>query len=464
MKTLSQPALLFLLLAALVTTAPSQLSASDFKVGAAQVDITPAAGAPMAGYYSFRPVEGALDPLYAKAIVVEQDGARAAFVVLDLVTTTEPTVREARRLIAERCQLPAERVMISATHTHTGPALPRGSVMDELTKAGSPAGLQYANSLPELITKSVSDALAQLTPARASATVGQAPGVSFNRRVIGKDGKCIWQPAKIDPAVERPAGPVDPDLGLLVFDAVPPRPSPVAAYVNFAMHPTSLGASLRTSADYPGVLARLLREAKGADMVALFANGCCGNINHRDYLSGRPSRKTQEIGAALAEVALKSWPALQPVKTYAPRARSSSVTLQRPQFSPETIARAKDVGRRMFTEKLKTVEMAEAVCVLETLSRQDVPLVAEVQAIALSDDVAIVGLPGEIFVELGLALKAASPFKYTFIAELANGSIGYVPNRAAYPQGNYEVVSARGAEGSGERLEEEALKLLRALK
>ncbi len=88
------------------------------------------------------------------------------------------------------------------------------------------------------------------------------------------------------------------------------------------------------------------------------------------------------------------------------------------------------------------------------------PLEAEVQVIAFSDDLAIVALPGEIFVELGLAIKAASPFKHTFIAELANGSIGYVPNREAYPQGNYEVVSARGDAGSGEKLVETALKLL----
>ena len=73
-------------------------------------------------------------------------------------------------------------------------------------------------------------------------------------------------------------------------------------------------------------------------------------------------------------------------------------------------------------------------------------------------------LPGEIFVELGLAIKAASPFRYTLIAELANGSIGYIPNREAYPQGNYEVVSARGEAGSGEKLVDAALNLLRNLK
>lgn len=88
----------------------------------------------------------------------------------------------------------------------------------------------------------------------------------------------------------------------------------------------------------------------------------------------------------------------------------------------------------------------------------------EVQVIAFSSELAIVSLPGDIFVELGLALKKASPFPHTFIAELANGSIGYIPNRSAYAEGNYEVVSARCAEGSGEMVVEGAVKLLKELR
>lgn len=437
--------------------------AGEFKVGAAQVDITPTNGTPMAGYYKFRAVGGVLDPIYAKAIVIEQDGERAAFVVVDLSGTTRPIVAAARKLVAEQCGLPAERVMISATHTHTGPQLPRGSMMDDITKVNLPTGVQYVSALPALIAKSVSEAIAKLAPAKASATVGKAEGISFNRRVIGKDGKCIWQPAKIDPTVERPAGPVDPDLGLLVFDPLAGS-SPIATYVNFAMHPTSVGGGLKISADYPGALARLLCERKGTEMIAVFANGCCGNINHRDYLSGKPQRNTLQLGTALADVATQSWPSLQTVKTFAPRARAATVTLQRRSFSDENVAKAKDLANRMFTENLGTVPMAEAVCILETIAKQKVPLEAEVQVIAFSDEIAVVALPGEIFVELGLAIKAASPFKHTFIAELANGSIGYVPNREAYPQGNYEVVSARGEAGSGEKLVETALGLLKALR
>lgn len=447
-----------LLVVALLLTAPHAFS-GELKVGGAWVDITPQNGTPMAGYYRFRAVDGVLDPIYAKTIVVEQDGQRAAFVVLDLSGTTRPVVAAARKLIAEQTGLSAERVMISATHTHSGPQLPRGSLTDDITKANSGRGLQYVESLPALIARSVSEAIAKLAPARASAAFEKTEGINFNRRVLDQNGKCIWQPAKIAPAVLRPAGPVDPDLGLLVFDPMAGE-QPLAAYVNFAMHPTSVGGGVRISADYPGALTRLLRERKGADMIAVFANGCCGNLNHTDYFTGT-RRNTLEIGTALADVAMQTWPQLAPQKTFAPRARLTTVTLQRRTFSEDDIARAKDVANRMFTETLTTVPMAEAVCILETIAKKDVPLEADVQAIALGDDVAILALPGEIFVELGLAIKKASPFKHTFIAELANGSIGYVPNREAYPQGNYEVVSARGEAGSGEKLVETAIALLK---
>ena len=133
-------------------------------------------------------------------------------------------------------------------------------------------------------------------------------------------------------------------------------------------------------------------------------------------------------------------------------------------FTEAQIAKAKDIAARMMTEKLGTVAMAEAVCILDNEAKKGTPIEVEVQTIALGGDIALVALPGEIFVELGLAIKAASPFKHTLIAELANGSMGYVPTEKAYPQGNYEVVSARGAPGSGERLVATAIKQLKELK
>jgi hypothetical protein len=144
------------------------VSAGEFRVGAAKVDISPKNGTPMGGYYKFRGVGGALDPLFAKTIVVEQDGVHAAFVVLDLSGTTRPVVAAARKLIQEQSGIPQELVMISATHTHSGPQLPRGSLIDDLTKATSAPGMEYVQALPQLIAQSVRDAKAKLAPAKPS--------------------------------------------------------------------------------------------------------------------------------------------------------------------------------------------------------------------------------------------------------------------------------------------------------
>lgn len=107
--------------------------------------------------------------------------------------------------------------------------------------------------------------------------------------------------------------------------------------------------------------------------------------------------------------------------------------------------------------------MVQALKVLDVAAQNGKPHEVEVQVITLGKDVAWVSLPGEVFTELGLAIKQDSPFATTIIAELANGLLGYIPSRRAYPQGNYEVVSARCGPGSGELLVDAAVKLLKEL-
>ena len=127
---------------------------------------------------------------------------------------------------------------------------------------------------------------------------------------------------------------------------------------------------------------------------------------------------------------------------------------------------AREVAARHRDPKAKQpsfLETVQAYKVLDVEARHGKPTEVEVQVIALGNDLAWVSLPGEIFVELGLAIKQDSPFPHTIIAELANGSIGYIPTRRAYTQGNYEVVSARCAEGSGELLVDAAIGLLKEL-
>src|SRR5688572_25783753 len=255
----------FLLVLLLATPAV----AADLHVGAAATAITPPEGTPLAGYYSQRGTKTVLDDIYAKAIVLRAGDTRAALVVCDLISLPRHVVTEARRQIEAATGIPGGHVMLSATHTHTGPALFRESALDELVGATSDLGRRYTEKLPELIARSVARANQKLAPARAAAAVGKEEGISFNRRFHMKDGTVSWNPAKRHPGIVRPAGPIDPDVGVVYFDT--PKNAPVATYVNFALHPDTVGGE-GVSADYPGVLATALAGFRGPDMVTMFAN------------------------------------------------------------------------------------------------------------------------------------------------------------------------------------------------
>jgi neutral ceramidase len=443
---------------------PALVMAAELRVGAAAVEINPPLGAPLAGYYSPRGCEGVLDDLQAKALVLEAGGDRAAIVICDLLGIPRETVEEARGMVEKETGIPGGRVLIAATHTHTGPSLVRGSGRSRIDDEGSrDISVRYTTELPAKIARAVAAAAKALEPAAASAAAGREDGLSFNRRFWMRDGTLSWNPPKRDPAIVRPAGPIDPEVGLLHLEGAEGKP--IAAFVNFAMHPDTTGGA-RASADYPGALARRLAEYKGDGMVTVFANGACGNVNHRDiaWAAGQTSpAEARRIGTVLAGAVLKAYPALKPVGTATLLAASRTVALPLPKVAPEDIAAAREVEGRASDAKTTFAEKVKAFRDLDVAAREGKPIEVEVQVIALGDEVAWVALPGEVFVELGLTIKAASPFRRTFIVELANGPIGYIPNRPAYAEGNYEVLSARCGEGSGEMIAAAAISMLEEL-
>jgi hypothetical protein len=443
-------------------------AAGPLKAGAAAVDITPPKGCPMAGYYSYRGAEGTHDPLFAKALVLEKDGTTVALVALDLITTTRGIVEEARKLAEKHTGIPAGNVMISATHSHTGPVLYDGSPRaDFLTAGGAKVAKEYAAELPSKIADAVKKAHDALAPAKLSFGAGTEEGLAFNRRFHMTDGSVGWNPGKKNPKIVRPAGPTDPGVPVVLVETDAKQPKPIAVYVNFAMHLDTVGGLLY-SADYPGTLSKALASVKGEGAVTLFATGCCGDINHINVNSALPQKGPGEaarIGTRLAGEVLRTFDKLTPAPEGALRVSRETVELALPEVTTEEVAAAKKVlaeleaGKKPAPKFLDQVQAFKALDVSERLGK---PLKVEVQVISLGDDLAWVSLPGEIFVELGLQIKRGSPFKQTMIAELANGSVGYVPNRVAYPQGNYEVVSTRCAAGSGEKLVDSAVKQLRA--
>jgi hypothetical protein len=444
------------------------LSAADLTAGAAQVDITPPVGIPMAGYYSARGAEGTHDPLMAKAIVFEKDGIRVALVGLDLITTTAGYVAESRKLIEEQTGIPGRNVMISATHSHTGPVLSGRGQRDDAFGGKISLAAEYTQQLPGKIAEAVKRADAARRPAKVSHAIGREDGLAFNRRFHMTDGSVGWNPGKKNPRIIRPAGPTDPEVPIVVIETADEKnPTPIAVYVNFAMHLDTVGG-MYFSADYPYMLSKCLAAAKGDDLVTLFTAGCCGDINHINVASSAPQKghgEAARIGTRLAAAVLRAWDDLAPAADGPLRVSSETVELPLAPVSAADVEAAQAVAdqvRAGAKPAPKFLDQVQAFKALDVAARLGKPIPVEVQVISLGNDLAWVSLPGEIFVQLGLDIKAGSPFKTTILAELANGAIGYIPNRVAYPQGNYEVISARCAAGSGEMLVDSALTQLRA--
>jgi len=443
-------------------------SAADFRIGVAATDITPPMGIPMAGYYHERGADGVLDPLFSKALIIEQDGERAAFVVLDIISVTRAITDQARAEIEKATGIKGDHVMISATHAHTGPELAHRGKRSTDMGGQKQIAVDYTENLHKLIAASVRLANERLQPARLSVAKGRCENLAFNRRYYMRDGSVGWNPGKLNPNIVRPAGLTDPEVGVLYAefpDATGPTKS-IATYVNFAMHPDTTGGS-KLSADWPGALSRVLAGYHGSNHLTLVANGTCGNLNHLDFSWRWPQGTPIEphrIAIILGAAVFQAYKDLKPVSGGGLRARSERVELDLPEVTPQQVADAKQAIEVTKDDRgTNFMKLVRSYRVLDLAAREGQPHKAEVQVIVLGRDLAWVSLPGEIFVELGLAIKKRSPFPQTFVIELANDSLGYIPDRRSYAEGNYEPESSRCAPGSGEKLVDTAARLLAEL-
>jgi hypothetical protein len=232
------------------------------------------------------------------------------------------------------------------------------------------------------------------------------------------------------------------------------------------MHPDTVGGS-KISADYPGVLARLMANYHGKDCVTLYGNGTCGNLNHIDTSWARAQKGPEEasrIGTLLAASIFRSEKSQKPLAAGAVRVKSVTVPLDVPFVSKEQEEMAQQtVSGKSAAPAPAFMQLVHANRLLDLAARAGEPIPAEVQVITLGRDVAWIGLPGEVFVELGLALKKRSPFPHTIITTLTNGNWGYIPDRRSYAEKAYEAESARVEPGSGEKLVDAAAGILAEL-
>ncbi|MFH1267370.1 MAG: neutral/alkaline non-lysosomal ceramidase N-terminal domain-containing protein [Planctomycetota bacterium] len=453
--------------ASLAGVGTSQGAEPSISAGVAVVDITPPIGYRMQGYFSERPSTGTHDPLLAKAIVLRQGDEQAALVVCDLAALDAAVTGPARARAQEKTGIPASHILIAATHTHTGP-LYFGALREHFHKKAVANGgsdsfekVDYPALLVDKLVQVIADAQAAARPARLDSGTAEQQGLSFNRRFHMKDGSVRCNPGTRNPDIVRPAGPIDPQVGVvLVRDAADNRP--LASLTVFALHLDTVGGTLH-SADYPYYLQQALRQSLGDRLVSVFANGTCGDINHFD-VTGRQTLKTQYIGQTLAATVKAALPGLKHVTQPRLAVRSEVVQLPLRTYTPDEVALAQKAMEQMGTGEKPFMDMVKAYEIMGFKARKPGKLPALVQAIRLSDDTALVGLPGEVFVELGLAIKKASPFANTMVVELSQDCPDYVPTRKAFTEGSYETVCSWIEPGGGEMLVDSAVRLLEQLK
>jgi neutral ceramidase len=414
---------------------------AELGVGFASRDITPPPGTRKLGWLREVVGEEALDPIQARAVVWSAGASASALVVLDTLCVSANLVARVRERVASHCGIGAERLMVAATHNHAGPAVHHsGDVAVEQ---------EFVDELIGTLAELVAAAAAATEPARMCHGRAGVLGLSENRRTVTYAGTVKTETTFEDPSAAWIEGPIDPALDVVAFRDS--QGAPLGIIAAFACHPTDHGESRYFTAGWPGVVCRDL-EAGGWPN-AIFLNGAFGDV--RPHFRG-PSEPSKElVGSTLAARALELERSLAYNDLSVPIVRSVVVKLPFRQPPPAEIEGAV-AGAERFVDPAIYDRWIPSI--LEKIRREG-QQVAEVQVIDLGALV-LVGLPGEVFARLGLEIKQGLHPRHAVLVGAANGMVGYVPFREAYPRGGYEVTfgpSSWLGPGAGEILRDAAI-------
>ncbi|MFZ2148020.1 MAG: hypothetical protein WAV28_12430 [Sedimentisphaerales bacterium] len=454
------------------------------KGGCAKVNITPPLGIPLIGSAG-KPSDDIIDELYAKALVLNDGRTTIAIVSVDLLySPLEEITNPIREIIKEKIGIPEQNVLICATHTHSGPEVfTRSKLRPEqkvppseidqsylqtlIRKTASSVMIAYKN-MQESSRKAGSTSRKAGSQVKIGAAKGQIPEIVYNRRPKLADGsvrmaftlppevtatKKIETDAKgnvkvtftlPDEEAELDFGPIDPEVCVLRVEDM--NGEIVGSLVNFGCHPVCIYPYLSTtiSADYPAYTTGVVEQIEGG--VCLFALGLAGNT----VPIQRGVKPRQQIGKALGGESLRR---LQLVSTV------GDVTLN---------ALKKEIRFPTKTASSSNKSPAPASPDASRGGGKDVDeknyITTEIQVLRLGD-IYILGLPGEILVEVGLEIKRRAGVEKLFVISLSNDTIGYVCHSQAYEEGGYEPVSGTNlAKGAGEIMIREALDLINQTK
>lgn len=422
--------------------------------GGAKVNITPPVGVWLSGYGARdKPSDDIQDDLYARALVVSDGSNTIALVAVDLLWVPLHMTRQVRSIVASKTGIPEQNMMICASHTHFGPKIYRETKLGPDVQDNS-----VDDAYVQTLTKKIADAIflghKSMQAARLGANCNELAEVTYHRRPQSADGSVTTTfslPPEIlttrqivhepDGATRvtfrypegRPQptfGPIDPEVWTLRVDDA--NGVLLGSMVNFACHAVS-GSRYpdwfySISGDYPGETARVVERVEGG--VCLFTSGTAGDI----VPLKRGKEPRYQIGRALAGAAVRG--------------------LQFVPMSDDLTVEAKTMAIEIpLRDDLAEDRIVDA-------NADQGPLKTEIQVLRFGD-IYLLGLPGEVLVELGLELKKRSPVERLIVVSLANDVIGYVCHAAAYEEGGYESTDGTNlAQGAGELIVDRAIKLI----
>jgi len=439
---------LFLSLCVLVSLASHGADKPMFRAGAASVDITPKIfPLNMPGGFSANMAESAHDPLHASALVLDDGTTKLAMVVVDTLGAGPDVLDEAKAIAVAKTGMAADKMLISSTHTHTGPPL----------NTRSEPAAAYRKLFVEGVAESIIQAHAALQSAAVGAAVHPLPDEVFNRRWYLKSGKMPLNPfgrmdtVKMNPGtspdvLDRPAGPTDPDITILSVEDTKRRQ--VALFANYSLHYVGGSPPAQISADYFGEFARIMpsRLRGNGNLVAMMSNGTSGDINNIPFGTIRPPREPFEQIRIVAQKAADAvWHAHRKIEKHRADVRlgmlQREITLKYRRPSAQDVAEARAIlaiKDKDAVEKLPRLAQNYAGSVVAAAERKEETITVKLQAIRIGD-FAVCGIPFETFVEIGLDLKKRSPFPQTMVIGLANGRHGYLPTLEQHKLGGYET-------------------------
>lgn len=464
----------------LVCVAPVVTWANELKAGAFAVDVTPRKfPISVNGNMSDHKAVKAHDLLHASCIVLHDGTTQLAIVVVDSCMIPREILDSAKQQANKLTGIPVDRILISATHAHSCPAV--GGVFQ------SDPDVEYSQFLAERIAAGIHQAHQNLGLAQLAWGVGRNEAQVFNRRwwlkepsnetnPFGLIDQVRMNPGYSSPKVTKSAGPVDPEVSFLSVKTTADQP--VAFLANYSLHYVG-GTNGDLSADYFGAFAERmsqLMDPKAAPtnnktpFVGIMSNGTSGDVNNVNFaLMNAPKREPFEqlrlVANSVATTAVEAHATAKYQSKITLAMRETEIELKVRKPSPEDLARAKkmlaDAGPPPY-RKMPEVYARETIKMAEYPDTVRIKL----QAIRIGE-LGIVAIPCEVFTEIGLELKRRSPLKPTFTIELANGYNGYLPTPEQHKLGGYETWRARSSyleEEASPKIVETLLKLLDEVK